>query len=199
MYDQKTAEIFIQKVNQFVEDQLDGCVPQKSRDKTIHDPIWGSVLYYSWEIQLIDTPIFQRLRGINQLGMANLTYPAAHHTRYEHSLGTAAIAARMIGKLQERYARQKKDSGFEITQQDVCKIRLAALLHDIGHCVYSHLSEQIYKNMPEFKNITEYIKETCDQLISPKPHEIFSYLILTSSAFCRFFHTFIAVSYTHLS
>ena len=65
-------------------------------DKVIHDPIWGCVKFYSWEIAIIDTPLFQRLRDIYQVGLGVFTYPAARHSRFEHSLGVVAIASRMI-------------------------------------------------------------------------------------------------------
>lgn len=187
MYNKKQVDIFLKKINQFVSSQLEDCSPKKSSNKIIHDPIWGSVMYYSWEIQIIDTPLIQRLRGINQLGISELTYPAARHSRYEHSLGTAAIASRMIEKLKERYSLDSDDI-YDITDRDLYVVRLTALLHDVGHCAYSHLSEQVYKHMPDFQNIIKYINDTCGQNVHPKPHEILSYLVITSSAFCDFFH-----------
>lgn len=135
---------FYQRVEKFVFDCLDGYVPQKTGEKTIHDPIWGSVVYFAWEIEIIDSPIFQRLREIQQLGRADLTYPAARHTRFEHSLGTVAIASRMIDNLRNRSV------DYFVTDSDRNKVRLAALLHDIGHCFYSHLSERIYSKCLSF-------------------------------------------------
>ena len=93
---------FEQKINAFVFELLDGYYPEKNDGKVIHDPIWGSVLYSGWEIQIIDSPVVQRLRDIHQLGMADLTYTAARHSRFEHSLGTAAIAGRMMEHLKKR-------------------------------------------------------------------------------------------------
>ena len=92
------------KINSFVEGLLEGYVPEKNEGKFIHDPIWGSVFYSGWEIQIIDSPVVQRLRDIHQLGMADLTYTAARHSRFEHSLGTAAIAGRMIEQLKKEAA-----------------------------------------------------------------------------------------------
>lgn len=189
MYEKKTVDTFLRRIDCFVADLLKDCRPSKSGEKVIHDPIWGSVVYHAWEIQLIDTPLLQRLRGISQLGMASLTYPAARHSRYEHSLGTVAIASRMAEKL----LNEKAFSGLSYQpEEDVLYlVRLAALLHDVGHCAYSHLSETVYGNLPEFLQVQAYLRACYGEDFSAKPHEIFSYLILTSDAFYRFFSEWI--------
>ena len=143
------------------------------------------VVYYSWEIQLIDSPVFQRLRDIQQLGRAEMTYPSAHHSRFEHSLGTTAIASKMIDNLSQR------SSDYNITDKDKYKIRLAALLHDRGHCFYSHFSESVYSALPAFAVIREYMDKKLNKEAFPKPHEIFSYLIITSESFVDFFYKYI--------
>ena len=175
------CEDFYGRINAFVTKKLDRYTPAPTSGKVIHDTIWGSVLYNGWEIQIIDSPLFQRLRDIRQLGRAETTYPSAHHTRFEHSLGTTAIASRMIDKLAERSA------GLEITQRDRNKVRLAALLHDVGHCFYSHLSENVYGNTEPFLQVRADIEKDLDEGIHPKPHELFSYMIIRSEAFLTFF------------
>ena len=167
------------KINAFVEDLLDGYFPDKGDGKVIHDPIWGSVFYAGWEIQIIDSPVVQRLRDIHQLGMADLTYTAARHSRFEHSLGTAAIAGRMAEQL------KKRSKDYRITDLDVNTVRLAALLHDVGHCFYSHLSERVYGEMPGFSELMKEKNVKCS------PHEFMSYLIITSPAFSAFFDEYI--------
>lgn len=175
------CEDFYGRINAFVSRKLEGYEPTPTSGKVIHDTIWGSVLYNGWEIQIIDSPLFQRLRDIRQLGRAETTYPSAHHTRFEHSLGTTAIASRMIDKLSERSA------GLEITQKDRNKVRLAALLHDVGHCFYSHLSENVYGNTEPFLQVRKDLEKEFDEGIHPKPHELFSYMIIRSDAFLDFF------------
>lgn len=184
--DDRTVIIdFKNRINDFVTQTLAGHSVTPSGEKVIHDPIWGSVLYKSWEIELIDTPLLQRLRNIHQLGMADMTYTAARHSRFEHSLGTTAIAGKMISQLKERYAN---NNNINVSNEDVYMIRLAALLHDIGHCMYSHLSENVYGDMPQFSVMTNYIMQEENLSKKPSPHELFSYLIITSEAFTKFFH-----------
>ena len=148
-------------------------------DKVIHDPIWGCVKFYGWEVSIIDTPLFQRLRDIYQVGLGVFTYPAARHSRFEHSLGVVAIAARMIESL------RSQNLGFiHISEYEVNDVRLAALLHDIGHCFYSHLSESFYGTLPEFIALQKYFNAKWS--VKPKPHEIFSYMIINSPSFISF-------------
>ena len=100
----------------------------------IIDPIHDFIRVYDHELKIIDNPIFQRLRRIKQLSGAHLTYPAAQHTRFEHSLGVMQIAGQAGQALKEK----------GILNQDTIEIlRLAGLLHDIGHGPFSHLFEEI--------------------------------------------------------
>lgn len=85
-------------------------------------------------VALIDTPEFQRLRRIRQLGLAYFAYQAAEHSRFTHSLGAFHLAARMLAKLR---------LGYDITAEAQTAVRAAALLHDIGHGPFSHVIESI--------------------------------------------------------
>ncbi len=85
-------------------------------------------------VALVDTPEFQRLRRIRQLGLAYFAYQAAEHSRFTHSLGAFHLATRMIAKLR---------LGYEISERDQTAVRIAALLHDIGHGPFSHVIESI--------------------------------------------------------
>jgi len=100
----------------------------------IIDPIHDFVRVFDHELKIIDSPIFQRLRGIRQLSGAHLTYPGAQHTRFEHSLGVMHIASQAGQALKEKGI---------LKNDDIENLRLAALLHDIGHGPYSHLFEEI--------------------------------------------------------
>lgn len=106
--------------------------------KSIKDAVWGMIDITAAEVVVIDSPPFQRLRGIRQLGVGFLTYPTAGYSRFEHSLGALHQAERMLLAVATR-------SRFE---QEVLEarstVRLAALLHDIGHMPLSHISERYY-------------------------------------------------------
>ncbi len=100
----------------------------------IIDPIHDFIRVYDHELEIIDNPIFQRLRRIKQLSGAHLTYPAAQHTRFEHSLGVMHIASQAGHALKEKGI---------LKLDDIKILRLAGLLHDIGHGPFSHLFEEI--------------------------------------------------------
>ena len=85
-------------------------------------------------VSLVDTPEFQRLRRIRQLGLAYFAYQAAEHSRFTHSLGAFHLAARMVAKLRLTY---------KIPDEVQTAVRVAALLHDIGHGPFSHVIETI--------------------------------------------------------
>ena len=178
---------FCRRIDRYVKTMTDHYLPGVGGEKIIHDPIWGSIVFYPWEVRLIDSPLFQRLRSINQVGLADSTYPAALHTRFEHSLGTTAVASRMMEQMLSD-AKQRDDVKHVIGEKELRLVRLAALLHDVGHCPYSHLSEAVYGTMPEFAELRKEVLESAGQEISPSPHEIFSYLIIVSDAFVSFFY-----------
>ena len=100
----------------------------------IIDPIHDFIRVYDHELSIIDNPIFQRLRRIRQLSGAHLTYPAAQHTRFEHSLGVMHIASQAGHALHEKGI---------LKSDDIETLRLSGLLHDIGHGPFSHLFEEI--------------------------------------------------------
>lgn len=106
----------------------------KSSYLEIIDPIHDFIRVYDYELPIIESPIFQRLRRIRQLSGAHLTYPSAQHTRFEHSLGVMHIASQAGFVLNEK--------GY-LSSDDVQILRLSALLHDIGHGPFSHLFEEI--------------------------------------------------------
>jgi len=103
----------------------------------IIDPIHDFIRVYDYELPIIDNPLFQRLRRIKQLSGAHLTYPSAQHSRFEHSLGVMHIATEAGFALNEK--------GF-LNSDDVQILRLAGLLHDIGHGPFSHLFEEVIKD-----------------------------------------------------
>lgn len=168
-------------INEFVKEKLNGYSTEGIEAKTVHDPIWGSNEYSEWEMQIIDSPLIQRLRNISQVGLAVLTYPAARHSRFEHSLGVAAAAKRLIDRINVNC----QSDNFVIDPNTKNKIVLAAIMHDVGHCFYSHLSESIYGELKEFVDLRKDVKDLYD--VKPKPHELLSMMIVYSEAFYEFF------------
>lgn len=103
----------------------------------IRDPLWNNVRVDAPALRLVDTPVFQRLRYVRQLGLAYLVYPGATHTRFEHALGTYHLARTTLAMLGEQggLAGVPADEG--------AVVRAAALLHDVGHYPFSHALEEI--------------------------------------------------------
>ena len=99
---------------------------------TIVDPIYGYVDIEADEQRLVSHRIFQRLRFIKQLPFANVAYPSANQTRYEHAIGTMHIASRIISEIDRRPSVVKT-------------MRIAALLHDIGHGPFGHVFETLLR------------------------------------------------------
>jgi uncharacterized protein len=96
--------------------------------------VHGFIRLEGRECDVVDTRVFQRLRRIRQLAMAHLVYPGAVHSRLEHSLGVAHVAGRLCDRL-------------GIDREATRLIRLAALLHDIGHGPFSHPSEEVLREL----------------------------------------------------
>jgi len=102
----------------------------------VRDLLWKNIRLEPHAARVVDTPAFQRLRYVRQLGHAFLVYPGAAHSRFEHALGAYHLARRALGGLAERGDLD----GF--CPDDALLVRLAALLHDIGHYPFSHALEE---------------------------------------------------------
>lgn len=107
---------------------------EMSSERHIRDPIHGFITVKGRELDVLDAPLFQRMRRIHQLAMARLVYPGALHTRFDHTLGVFHVAGRLCKQL-------------DIDEHHSRIIRLAALLHDVGHGPFSHVSETILTNI----------------------------------------------------
>lgn len=106
-----------------------------NKRKIINDPIYGFVtLPDDFIYDLINHPYFQRLRRIKQLGMTNLVYPGALHTRFHHAIGAMYLMGEAINVLRSK--------GIQITNEEATGVTVAILLHDIGHGPFSHSLEK---------------------------------------------------------
>jgi len=102
--------------------------------KIINDPLYGFItIADNLVFDVIEHPFFQRLRRIEQLGLASMVYPGALHTRFHHAVGAMHLMGQAIETLRSK--------GFEISQQEAQGATLAILLHDIGHGPFSHALE----------------------------------------------------------
>jgi len=120
--------------------------PSQSSSRTYHDPLHGAITLNRRQpdeallIRLIDTPEFQRLRRIRQLGAASLTFHGAESSRFTHSLGVMAIARRAIDRL---ILENPELQPHRVT------VLCAALLHDLGHGPFSHTCEDLFNTHHE--------------------------------------------------
>ena len=112
----------------------------------IRDPLYGFIHVNPWELDIINSPAFQRLRRIRQLGLTDMVYPSANHTRFEHSLGVMHLATQFYDKIIEKNHGLLEENGYTTTGLNIDRqlVRLAALLHDIGHGPFSHGSEDLF-------------------------------------------------------
>ena len=112
-------------------------------EKYILDPIHKIISLTQLELEIISTPLFQRLRNITQLSVTSLVYPGATHNRFQHSLGTLHVMDKLLYSLElkKEYGLNDKDY-----KRIVQFMRLAALLHDCGHLPFSHTFENLYNN-----------------------------------------------------
>ena len=141
----------------------------------IRDPIHGNIHISKPEQKLIDHPYFQRLRTIKQLGFTDLAFPGATHSRYSHSLGTMYVASLIFDKLFSQIEVDEEKKAF--LKQIV---RLAALLHDIGHAPLSHATEIAMPKLSMLKMEKIYRQESFDPEVQAS-HEDYTVKILVDS------------------
>lgn len=119
-----------------------------AKTKKVRDVVYGFVTLDEQEQAIIDHPVFQRLRRIKQLSLTDMLYPGANHTRFEHSIGVMQMASDMFDSI------VNKDENKQILEDQLAInptlfpiyrkiVRLAALLHDVGHAPFSHSGEEL--------------------------------------------------------
>jgi len=109
----------------------------QNKRKIINDPVFGFITIPNELIfDIIEHPYFQRLRRIKQLGLSYLVYPGALHTRFNHSIGTIHLMKQAVDSLRIK--------GHDISDDEENAVVMAILLHDIGHCPYSHTLENFF-------------------------------------------------------
>lgn len=107
---------------------------ETNKKKIVNDPIYGFVsIPDELHFDIIEHPLFQRLRRIKQVSLTNLVYPGANHTRFAHSLGAMHLMRHAVKLLRSK--------GYVITDEELEAASLAILLHDSGHGPFSHTLE----------------------------------------------------------
>jgi deoxynucleoside triphosphate triphosphohydrolase SAMHD1 len=112
----------------------------------------------------VDTQVVQRLRHIRQLGTSQYVYMCGDHNRFQHSLGVASLGERMCHNI------KTEQPALGVTEKDVLCVKLAGLLHDIGHGPFSHLYEAFRELLPRYLDANEHLKEQygdCEHLVLP--------------------------------
>lgn len=127
-------------------------------------PIHGFIRFSKNERRVIDHPLFRRLRWIRQLALTELLYPGATHTRFEHSLGVMEVATRIFDSLARSNGDVMEATFGEVPQfgeKPLAKarqiVRLAALLHDVGHCCFSHAAEEVIQKDSDHESLTVHV------------------------------------------
>ena len=106
--------------------------------KKFNDPIHNHISFEGLALKIIDTPEFQRLHSLKQLGTCDYVFRGATHTRFEHSLGVAYLAESLVKRL------QKNQPELTITDIDVICVQVAGLCHDLGHGPFSHVYDGVF-------------------------------------------------------
>jgi uncharacterized protein len=127
-----------------------------NKRKIVNDPIYGFVsIPYKIIFDLIEHPYFQRLRRIKQLGLTNLVYPGALHTRFHHAIGAMHLMGEAIEEIRAK--------GHDITDEEAKAVTIAILLHDIGHGPFSHSLEHSIVSNISHEGISELFMDRLNE------------------------------------
>lgn len=183
---------FKSRIASFVSAYLSNYELHPDKDKPsvriIHDPVWGSNQFHSWEMAIIDSPLLQRLRMIKQVGFGHYVYPTARHSRFDHTLGMVSVVSRIARGLNTEGTLEKRHT--RISPEKELMLRMAAVLHDVGHCLLSHVGERLYSKRNEFQVARQALIDEFG--VAPKPHEVMSYYIIMSKPFVKFYNQVLA-------
>ena len=124
--------------------------------KIIYDAIHKYMTFDELQMQVIDCPEFQKMRNIKQLGLCYYVFPGASHNRFEHSLGVSYLCGLLIETLRDKQPELK------ITDRLVQLIKIAGLVHDLGHACFSHFFDQHFlKNLDIDEKLKEHEYRSC--------------------------------------
>jgi deoxynucleoside triphosphate triphosphohydrolase SAMHD1 len=150
------------------------------RPKVINDTIWGSIHLHAWEVAILDSDLLQRLRFLRQLGVAHWLYPSAGHSRLEHSLGVLHQMQALLSALERSSSRADEPLFTDLVGK---LLRIAALVHDCGHTVMSHVSEAFIEEMPGVSELCRYLHHKYRARKKPSVSEAFAAVFVGSASF----------------
>jgi uncharacterized protein len=185
MPDSPGVDLLKQQINTWVAEQVaDYAYSMKASGrvrapKVIRDAVWDYHRFQPYEVHLLNSPFLQRLRGISQTSLASYTYPSATHNRFQHTLGTVMVLDRLTSAVENNEATNVTN----VLSENKKELRLTAMLHDVGHSLFSHASEEFYGRSDPA--LAEYKAQL--GVDGAAPHELVGHLIITSDAFRKFF------------
>lgn len=148
-------------------------------EKSFYDSVWGTIEINIGEILILDSPLLQRLKKIKQLGLVDVLYSSANHTRFSHTLGVLQTADVMVDKIINQLEKKSQ----QIPQDVRFLVRLAAIFHDVGHMFCSHASERFFQSNNRYSRygMIEEVRNRFKKSLGIKPSisEILSVLILS--------------------
>src|SRR5262249_36760966 len=155
----------------------------------------GSIELFEWEVILLDSSLLQRLRGVRQLGMAHTVYTGATHDRLNHCLGVVEVTERMLAALRrnaEYHRRYGGDSDPDVPlpdDNDRFSLRLAAILHDVGHGPFSHATEELIENAAtqELSELKTVLRREFDGAGQIKTSEALAAIVILSDPIKKVF------------
>lgn len=157
--------------------------------KEFNDPIWGTLYLHAEEVAVLDSPLLQRLRRIRQLGVGHYVYPAATHTRLEHSLGVVHQVQRMVSSINDRGAicgENGQTTNGDVVDADLLRVlRMAALCHDVGHGFMSHVSEYALDSNRDCENLRLQFQNLIQRPQKSQLSEMTAHFLVKSPAFAE--------------
>ncbi|MBP9675049.1 MAG: HD domain-containing protein [Bacteriovoracaceae bacterium] len=148
----------------------------------IRDPVHGSIAILEAEVPLLEHPYFQRLRNIKQLGLSEYAFPGASHTRYLHSIGVMFLAGKIFDLIFNKHPEYKQNKDLLKLKET---LKLAALLHDIGHAPLSHATEWAMPQVSTLQLPSSYLK---GDLKRKATHEDYTLKFILDSDLAQAFH-----------
>ncbi|HBK33723.1 TPA: hypothetical protein DEP34_01460 [Candidatus Uhrbacteria bacterium] len=146
----------------------------------LRDPIHKRIKFTEQERRLIDHPFFQRLRYVSQLSfLQTYVYPGANHDRFMHCIGSMHVAGRLIGRCLSSSELLRMTLSKEEQQSLIDRVKIAGLLHDIGHGPFSHSSEKLFPRLRDLPLELSWWKKTDER---QSEHEDYSVLFIETLA-----------------